>query len=322
MSEPKFCQASRKLIHLQKMNFSVVIPNYNGKILLEKNLPEVFKAFKSGEIIVVDDGSTDGSIKYLREHYPQVKLIEKVTNSGFATAVNLGVKAANGELVMLLNSDAVPNADCLKYALPHFRDKSVFAVGCLDKSIESGQIIERGRGIGKFEHGFLVHRRGEVNKADTLWASGGSSIFHKDTWEKLGGMDEIYNPFYWEDIDLSYRAQKAGFKIVFEPKSRIVHRHLDGSIKAHYSHEQVKEIAYRNQFIFVWENITYPSFLREHWLWLPYHLLTALMRGDLEFWRGLVAALVQLPRILKKRQLLKRVFLKTDAEVLAPFTHE
>ncbi len=302
-----------------KNTLSIIIPNFNGRQLLEKNLPLVLEAVGKSQVVIVDDGSTDESAEFIKKHFPGVTLIEKVTNSGFATSVNLGVKAAKGDIVFLLNSDAVPQKNCLVELVKHFQDGQVFAVGCLDESIEDNRVVKRGRGIGKFTRGFLIHTRGETNKTNTLWASGGSSAFRKSIWEKLGGMDELYNPFYWEDIDLSYRALKSGYLIVFESKAIVTHRHGEGSIQKAFSEKKIKQIAYRNQFIFVWKNINSKSYILKHFLWLPYHLFAAIMRGDWPFLVGFLLVLVQFREISRRSQYQFVTFTKTDEDILSQF---
>ncbi len=151
----------------------------------------------------------------------------------------------------------------------------------------------RGRGIARWERGMYIHSRGEVNKTDTAWVAGGSGAFRKSIWNQLGGMDPIFNPFYWEDIDLSYRAVKAGYTILFEPKSVVIHEHEKGIIQQEYSSFQVKTIAYRNQFLFIWKNMSDLNILVEHIVWTPVRLLQALFRGDfamlLGYWKALIA---------------------------------
>ena len=302
------------------MKISVVIPNYNGRLLLENNLGQVFKRADVDEVIVVDDASTDDSVSYIKANFPKVKLIEIVVNKGFSTAVNLGVKAAGGDLIALLNTDAIPEKDFLQFALPHFSDPGLFAVGCLDRSIEGQNSVERGRGVGRFHRGFLMHERGDTDKANTLWVSGGSGIFRKVIWEQLEGMDEMYNPFYWEDIDLSYRAQKVGYKVMFEAKSIVVHRHGEGAIKIHHSKETIHSIAYRNQFLFVWKNISDNSFLVEHLIWLPFHLGTMFVKGEWPFFKGFGQALLHLPEIINQRLSRQNRIIRTDREILALFS--
>ena len=187
------------------MNLSIIIPNYQGQNLLSKNLPKLVKElenYKEGnaEIIVVDDGSTDQSVKVV-SNFSQVKLLKNDRNLGFSITVNKGAKNATGEILILLNNDVYPQSGFLKPLLDHFKSEKVFAVGCMDKSVEENTIVLRGRGEGTWKRGFLVHKRGEVDKSDTLWVSGGSGAFRKSLWDQLGGLNELYTPFYWEDID-------------------------------------------------------------------------------------------------------------------------
>lgn len=311
------------------MDISIVIPNYNGENLLKDNLPKVYKQvgnYKQGkvEIIVVDDGSKDNSVNVVIElkssKVKELVLIENEKNLGFAPTVNKGVKTATGEIIILLNTDVYPEEDFLEPLLKHFTDEKVFAVGCLDRSIEDNGIVLRGRGLGEWKRGFLLHRRGEIDKTNTLWASGGSSAFRKSTWEKLGGLNELYAPFYYEDIDLSYRALKSGYKVLFEPKSIVVHEHEKGVIKSKYPKFKIKTIAYRNQFIFVWENITDAPFWITHIAWLPYHVSKALVDYDWAFLLGFFEALILLPKIIQSRLSYKKLFTKKDEEVFKDYS--
>src|SRR3989338_6473039 len=170
------------------MKISIIIPNYNGLNLLKKNLPSVIKSGFDGEIIVVDDASTDGSAEFVKNNFPSIKVIPKIINEGFSSTVNLGVKHASCDLLLLLNHDVSPHAKFAEYLLPHFSDPSVFAVGCLEESYEKGSIVFRGRGIGDFRRGFLMHERGEIDKNTTLWVSGGAGMFRRKIWEELGGL--------------------------------------------------------------------------------------------------------------------------------------
>lgn len=300
------------------MDVSIIIPNYNGAKLLRKNLPKVLEMTKDCEVILVDDASTDESVKEVKstEQRGKIKLIENEKNLGFSSTVNRGVKEAKGDFVFLLNSDAVPEKDFLTPLLSHFKDPKIFAVGCLQKSSQWKGKKGHGRSVGKFEKGFLVHGPGSMDKKNTLWVFGGAGIFRKSIWQTLGGMDILYNPFYWEDIDLSYRALKAGFKLVFEPESVVVHRQEKGAIRSMYSQENIKAIAYRNQILFVWLNITDAFFIFQHFLYLPYHFLKALVSFDKEFIRGLFMAVKKLPRVIRHRWRNKRLSKISDREVL------
>lgn len=313
------------------MNVNIVIPNYNGENLLKKNLLKVFEAAefyiqKTNEelsIVVVDDASTDSSIGYInhfasgiRHKNIQIKILENKKNLGFAATVNKGVKEANGDIIVLLNSDVIPEKDFLEPLLKHFTDEKVFAVGCVDKSLENSKTVLRGRGTGRFEKGFLVHARGEINNTNTLWVNGGSGAFRKSMWDRLSGFNSLYKPFYWEDIDLSYRALKSGYEILFEPKSIVIHEHEKGAIKTKYSPQEVKVIAYKNQFLFVWLNITDMDLLLEHVFWLPYHFLSMLYKRELAFFLGFFKAFSLLPFVIAARFRNKMLFKKGDKEIL------
>lgn len=298
------------------MNLSVIIPNYNGEKLLEKNLPRVFRAVGNVEVIVVDDASTDNSLEKLKVFDKKIKIIRNEKNLGFSSTINRGVKEANGDIILLLNSDVVPEKGFLVPLLSHFEDKNIFAVGCMDKSVEENRIVLRGRGVGKWKRGFLIHSRGEVNKNNTLWVNGGSGAFRKYIWEKLGGFDELYDPFYWEDIDLSYRAIKSGFRVLFEPKSIVIHEHEKGAIKKKFSATDIKTIAYRNQLIFVWKNTTDFNLQLLHLLWLPYHMLKACVGKDLAFFIGLYKAFRLLPKIIESGSKSQKMFVLKDCETI------
>lgn len=319
---------------VETKSISVVIPNYNGEALLRSNLPkviEVLKAFAEKhhqivELVIVDDGSKDASKDVLQQYEQQgddgevkCKVLYNQKNLGFAPTVNRGVMEASSDIVYLLNSDVLPEKDFLDALLPHFQDDTVFAVGSMDKSVEGDGTVLRGRGLGSWKRGFLMHTRGEVDKTNTLWVSGGSGAFRKSIFEKLGELTELMSPFYWEDIDLSYRALKSGYTILFEPKSVVLHEHEKGAIKTAATTKKVQTIAYRNQFYFVWLNISDTRFILAHLLWLPVHLLQAVLRGDEAFLHGFGQAVVHLSSVRSRRERVQKYWKRTDKEVLNQF---
>ncbi|MGE5042382.1 MAG: glycosyltransferase family 2 protein [Candidatus Levyibacteriota bacterium] len=308
------------------MKIEVVIPNYNGYELVEQNLPVVIDSledYKEAAITIVDDGSQKEEqrklellVEKINKKSPvKVNLLLYQENKGFSSNVNRAALASTADIIVLLNTDVAPHKDFLQYLLPHFKDKEMFGVGCMDESIEDKTVL-RGRGIGEWRKGFLVHHKGEVDKTDTFWVSGGSSAFNREMFQKLGGLDTLYDPFYWEDIDLSYRARKAGYKVLFEPKSIVVHIHKKGSIKKHYRDDVIQSYAMRNQFTFVWKNITDGNLIFSHIFWLPYYLLSALSRFDKIFLKGFLLALMRLPQILNHRNKQKTYYKKTDKELI------
>lgn len=306
------------------MKISVVIPNYNGAELIEKNIPTVIEALnyskEEWELIIVDDFSTDNSeevIKKLQEKYKNKIIYQKNDkNYGFSTTVNSGARKAKGEFLLLLNSDVSPDVDFIKPLLDDLSDEEVFAVGCLDKSVEKNSIVERGRGKGEWSRGFMVHSAAEIKKGSSLWVSGGSGMFRKDLWEKFGGLNENYNPFYWEDIDLSYRALKSGYKVIFEPESVVVHEHEKGAIKSKYHQSKINKISYRNQILFVWQNADSNKLLL-NLFWLPYYIIKTIIRGDANFTLAFFQSLFYIPKVLKERSKSFKSFTKSDDEVIS-----
>lgn len=245
------------------MNVSVVMPNINGKAILEKNLPKLFEAVSNPnnhiiEVIIVDDGSWDDSVLFIQKNYKnKVKLIRHNQNKGFSAAVNTGVKASKGDLVLLINTDVIPQKDFLEPILPHFKNKKVFAVS----AHEDGY----GGARGSFVDGYIqLGMNPEAKSASkTFYVSGGSGVFRKSIWQELEGMDEkLLSPFYWEDIDLCYRAAKRGYLNMWEPKAKVVHKHESTISK--FPKVYVSRVKERNQLLMLWKDIQSKNLIRKH----------------------------------------------------------
>ena len=277
---------------------SVIIPNYNGKNLLAENLPKVIKNCPNCEIIVVDDASSDDSVEYLRKKFPQVKVITNERNFGFAKTANKGVETASGSLVALINSDVAPRKNSVTTVSSYFDDPDVFAAGLCDLSHEENRIITRGRGGAKFKRGFVEHFAISIKRGETFWVSGGSGVFDRQKFLDLGGFDAIFAPFYWEDIDLSFRARRKGYKCIFEPDAQVDHFHEKGAIKKSSSPFFIKVVAYRNQFLFVWKNIDNYFLIIQHILWLPYNIIRTALFLDFAFHLGFFWAIARSWRLV------------------------
>ncbi len=269
------------------MTVSVVIPNWQGAKLLKKNLPHVV-ALGASEVIVVENGSTDGSLELLKTYFPKVKVIVNQTNEGFAKGVNRGVKEAKGDIIILLNTDVIPEKGLLKYVLPHFKDNNLFAV-TFNEGVWSWA-------RGYFNKGLIEHSSGEKTKQvhDSFWASGGSAAFDKKKWDTLGGFNLMYEPFYWEDVDLSYQAQKRGWRVLWDPQARVEHKH-EVTVQKHSLGQKKELVSQRNQILFFWANITSPTMWVAHIMWMPVRLLS------LGYWKPFLWALTKLPQVLKSR---------------------
>ena len=280
---------------------SVIIPNFNGKELLAKNLPDVIKNCPNCQIIVVDDGSDDESVEFLKKNFREIEVIESKKNEGFAKTVNLGAQKARGDYLLLLNTDVSTKPGFLQKALDHFeknKTNKIFAVGLCDISHEKGKTVKRGKGSAEFIKGFIIHSAAPIKSGETFWVSGGSGLFDRCKFLELGGFDPAFAPFYWEDIDLSYRAQKSGLVCIFEPQSQVDHYHMQGSIRKNKSDFFIKTVSYKNQFLFVWKNIEDYFLILLHLLWQPYHFAKALLNLDLPFFVGFLWATVKIPSLI------------------------
>lgn len=236
------------------MDVTVAIICWNGKILLEKNLPFVLKASenrnnKISEVIIVDDYSTDGSVNFIKEKYPQIRVISHDKNYGYAKSCNTALRHAKSPFVTLLNLDVIPQEDFLISSFKHFENSKVFSVSFNEGKFGPGKLTTK--------KGFIEIEPTKIPEScvETDWPSGGSSIFNKEIWTLLGGMDEIYLPFYFEDVDLGIRAKKSGYVSYWEPKCRVVHEH-EGTINSvSFRNSYIDLIKKRNYIILNWKNL-------------------------------------------------------------------
>jgi GT2 family glycosyltransferase len=260
----------------------------------------------NAEIIIVDDYSQDDTLKYLMGLDAQIKVIKNSKNLGFAATVNLGVSTSKADIVVLINTDVRPDADCLLNCLKSFESKDVFAVTFnSDLSWAGGRWRD-----GLFEHYRVSATASNQNQYNpSLWASGGQAAFDRRKWEALGGMDTMYAPFYWEDVDLGYRAWKRGWRIVWDPRCQVVHDHEVSVIRGSFTQAKIASTAQRNQLLFIWKNITDRDLLMSHLKHLP--------RFIKNYPFAFLAALIRLPMALRGRGVEQRAPHYSDQEVLA-----
>ncbi len=296
------------------MRVSIVIPNYNGIEMLKKHLPAVQKCMrKDDELIVVDDASKDDSVLFIKREYPQVKVIMHKLNKRFGQTCNDGVAEAKNELILLLNNDVAPDIDVLKHLLPHFDDQQVAAVGCCEYN--SAGVLS-GKSVASFTRGMFIHQRAPKQTSGyTMWATAGSMMVRKAVWEKLGGMDRVFRPAYFEDIDLGYRMWKAGFLVRFEAKAKVFHDHETTNMTA-FGNEPIQVMSYKNGFIFMWKNVTDLSIFMQHLCWLPYHLIVGGLRSHGLLILGFLQAILQLGEVLVSHREARKTALLHDKQVI------
>lgn len=237
----------------QTYRVSVIIPNYNGKSLLGQYLPYVFRAFAAcnaiteSEIIVVDDASTDGSAEYLTKEWSEIHLLQNEQNSGFGKSVNKGIAAARYEIVCILNTDMQLSEDYFSVLLPFFDKEQVFGAYCAIRDPRTGEITE-GRKQVRIHHNKLsyIDLCGEQEEGESMYLCGGNALVWRDKLLALGGYDELFCPFYFEDMDLSLRAKAKGWVSLYTTRTSCLHQHA-ATIGNQFSHEKVQEIFLRNR---------------------------------------------------------------------------
>jgi len=250
---------------------SVVIPNWNGRDLLEKYLPSVVEALSgnaANEIIVVDNGSDDGSAAFVKAHFPGVRVIELKRNLGFGEGSNIGFRTARNDIVVLLNSDMRVAPDFLAPLLAAFDGPDVFAVSCqIFFSNPAKQRQETGLTQGAWRDGMLRVRHRldeEVTRVfPCFYPGGGSSAFDRRKFLEVGGFDPVLAPFYLEDTDLGYGAWKRGWRVLYQPASRVWHEHR-GTIGKKFSPAFIESIVEKNFLLWTWKNVHEPSRIAAH----------------------------------------------------------
>jgi GT2 family glycosyltransferase len=277
---------------------SAVIPTYNGLGLLQQNLPAVFTCLRDGdEVVIVDDASTDQTVRWLNDAFNTrsrkidhdgrkidgrvgafvqakkrivISVIPLKKNVRFAKAANTGVMVANHPLVFLLNSDVSPHSTVLRFLLPHFEDNSVFAVSCLELGTdEQGKPTQQGKNVISFIRGMFIHARADnLEAGPTAFATGGSSLFDRHKWLELGGFDPDYAPAYWEDVDLSFRASKKGWRVLFEPQAKVDHNHQTTNQDV-FGERKIYQMSWQNANRFVSKNASWWQKIL-YYLWRPY----------------------------------------------------
>jgi GT2 family glycosyltransferase/glycosyltransferase involved in cell wall biosynthesis len=303
---------------------SVVIPNWNGKDLLEKYLPSVIEAMSGhpdNEVIVVDNGSTDGSAAFVRFRFPSVRLIALDHNLGFGGGSNRGFREAKNDIVVLLNSDMRVASDFLAPLLKGFADADVFAVSCQIFFSDPNKLREEtGLTQGKWSGGVLElrHRIDEqvTDLYPCFYGGGGSCAFDRRKFLALGGFDEVLRPFYLEDTDLGYGAWKRGWRVLYQPQSHVWHEHR-GTIGKKFSQHYINSVVKKNFILFAWKNIHSPQMLLQHFVASHISALMSLLVGDQPGkanFPGLLRAAFQLHEACRARFRARSLAAITDRE--------
>ena len=220
----------------QKMKTAVVILNWNGKHWLEKFLPNVIFNSSDVTVIVADNNSTDNSVSFLQEKFPEIQIIQNDGNYGYAKGYNLALKQIDAEYFVLLNSDIEVTKDWISPIVSLMdSDKTISA--CQPKILDYNNKSKfeyagaSGGYIDKFGYPFcrgrifdeLEEDKGQYNDAiEVFWATGACLFVRSSHFREVGGLDEDFFA-HQEEIDLCWRLKNKGYKIMVEPKSEVYH---------------------------------------------------------------------------------------------------
>ncbi len=308
-------------------SLSIILPNYNGQKLIPRFFPSVLEAAGnySGdwEIIFVDDRSTDRSVRIIQNHMnaeARIRLITARVNSGFSRTCNLGIRAAKGEILFLLNTDVELAEDYFDHFNQHFEDPEVFAVTCCgyrygtDEQIDGIKRAHWRKGFLRVTDNIFDHHimHADIEPPYRSFGMQGAYFFARaDRTNELGGFDELFSPFFLEETDLGYRALKRGWKIIYEPRCRGWHQ-VSASVASKAKQRQRDILSARNRLFFTWKNIHSPRLFRSH---LSFLVLRLLLIDTVE-WRALLQALKNRKEVSQLRQIEKEQAVLSDEELL------
>jgi GT2 family glycosyltransferase len=212
------------------MRVAVIVLVWNGGKFLDACLQSLLKqADGDSEVIVVDNASTDNSISVANAYLPRIKLIQNPVNLGFAGGNNVGIRATTAEMVVLLNQDTVVQPGWLSALRMTFADPSIGIVGCKALYPDGRTLQHAGAFLSRpdtYPH-HLGQGEPDNGQYDTPsepdYVSGMAFAIHRRVLDHLGGLDESYQPAYYEEVDYCYRARRAGFHILYQPRAVLLH---------------------------------------------------------------------------------------------------
>ncbi|MDQ3931616.1 MAG: glycosyltransferase family 2 protein, partial [Actinomycetota bacterium] len=259
---------------------TIVVVNYNGRDYLEPCLASLLgQRYPQDrvELILVDNASTDGSVELVRERFPQVQILINTTNTGFAPAVNQGARAGTGDVLALVNNDAVADPDWLReLCKPLVMFDQVACTGGLVLDDRGDSVDFAGGEAAFYGHGFAAHR-GEAPPEDlrqgpTLFVTGASLATTREIFLDVGGFDPDFFAFF-EDLDYGWRLWVMGHEVWFVPTSVLYHRH-HGTIER-FGYPRERYLLERNALATIFKNYGDDLLART----LPASVILALLRG-------------------------------------------
>ncbi len=296
------------------MNLSIIIPSHSRPDLLHACLAAVGRhAPADSEVIVVDDGSPDGQVSAVVGRFERMHLLRLPRRRGFCAAVNAGLGIARGRFVELLNDDTEVTPDWARPALAAFADRRVAAVAPLVlRWPGTGQIDSAG---DRYYQGGIAGKRGHgeplslpyLKRCHVFGASASSAFYRRDVLLQVGALPEEFGA-YFEDVDVAFRLHAAGYRVLYEPRSRVLHH-----VSASYGRPRLRLLEQQscNEERVFWRNLPAALLARA----LPSHLLVLAAKlgrrwqegGLAPFLCGRLRLLTELPALWRHRRQLRNL---------------
>jgi len=209
---------------------SLIVVNWNGAAFLDACLQALLsQVAPDDQVLVVDNHSTDASVALVRARFPQVALIDNARNLGYAGGANVGLRAARGDVLILLNPDVTAHAGWLAALKAACRDARVGVAG--GKLLyPGGEIIQHAGGMIHFpmatadHYGYRQRDQGRWDRArDVDYVTGAALALRRDVLETVGLFDEAFYPAYYEEVDFCFRARQAGYAVRYVPQAVATH---------------------------------------------------------------------------------------------------
>ncbi len=290
-------------------DLSVVIPTYNGLRILRACLNALARHLPGyAEVIVVDDGSADGTAEAIRRTHPWVRLIRFRQNRGFCAAVNAGIQEARGPIIETLNNDTFVTAGWADAAMKLFEDHTVASVAprvwllSRDDVLDSAGLVYHISGYARNRGGRRRCTAAYAKRCEIFGATASAAFYRRDALLAVGAFPEHFHAYY-DDVDLAFRLRWAGYRCIYEPASQVIHW---GSFSHNLRRAPVARQHALNEERTFWMNM--PAHLLP--LAIPIHLGYLFVRGAVATWRGIgraylagkLQALRELPAILAERR--------------------
>ena len=249
------------------LSAAILVLNWNGRSLLQTCLPLLFnQTYINYEVVVVDNDSTDDSVTFVNEQFPQVRLIKNEENLGFSRGINAGLRQIHADVVVLLNNDVLVQPDWLTELLRPLHDDANIGVIGSKLLYPDGTIQHLGAELTyPLAHSRHFHYKEPGSDQltglhDVPYVTGAAMAIHRGVLEAVGLLDEGFHPFYYEEVDYCYRAKAAGFRVVVATQAVAVH---DESTSMNKVQDLKLQTLQRNRYRFVLKHYSFEQFLND-----------------------------------------------------------